>query len=107
MSDMFKPIGPSELSMLRGPVPLQGSMGGAKVAGTPNFTEVFSSVMEEVSKAQARSAQMGLGLQMNDPRVSVEDVAVASNEASLKFQAVLQARNKLLQAYSEIMSMPV
>ena len=107
MSEMFKPIGPAELSMLRSQSPMQSPMAASTLAGTPNFTEVFSNVLQEVSKAQARSAQMGVGLQMNDPKVSVEDVAVASNEASLKFQAVLQARNKLLQAYSEIMSMPV
>ncbi|HEX4879768.1 MAG TPA: flagellar hook-basal body complex protein FliE [Limnobacter sp.] len=76
-------------------------------ADMPSFTEVFAQVLDSVSQAQANSRSLAVGLQMNDPKVSVEDVAIASNEASLKFQTVLQTRNKLLQAYSEIMSMPV
>ncbi|HEX4916603.1 MAG TPA: flagellar hook-basal body complex protein FliE [Limnobacter sp.] len=73
----------------------------------PNFSDVFAQVLDSVSQAQDKSRSLAVGLQMNDPKVSVEDVAIASNEASLKFQTVLQTRNKLLQAYSEIMSMPV
>jgi flagellar hook-basal body complex protein FliE len=71
------------------------------------FTEIFSNMLENVSKAQQKSAENAVGLQMNNPAISVEDVAIASNEASLKFQTVLQVRNKLLQAYSEVMNMPV
>lgn len=75
--------------------------------GLPSFTEVFSQVLDSVSQAQDKSRTLAVGLQMNDPKVSVEDVAIASNEATLKFQTVLQTRNKLLQAYGEIMNMPV
>ncbi|WP_370264089.1 flagellar hook-basal body complex protein FliE [Limnobacter sp.] len=73
----------------------------------PSFTEVLGQALDSVNKAQEQSRSLAVGLQMNNPKVSVEDVAIASNEASLKFQTVLQTRNKLLQAYSEIMSMPV
>ncbi|HEY1057434.1 flagellar hook-basal body complex protein FliE [Limnobacter humi] len=102
----------NEMSRLSSASPLQllGTQSGISpqsASGTPSFTEVFGDVLSSVSKAQDTSRQLSVGLQMNDPKVSVEDVAIASNEAQLKFQTLLQTRNKLLQAYSDIMSMPV
>lgn len=89
-----------------------GSSGAASQATKPSglenqFTDIFSNMLENVSKSQVKANETSVGLQMNNPAISVEDVAIASNEAALKFQTVLQVRNKLLQAYSEIMSMPI
>jgi flagellar hook-basal body complex protein FliE len=39
--------------------------------------------------------------------VSLAEVMVASQKASLQFQAMTEVRNKLLTAYQEIMSMQV
>jgi flagellar hook-basal body complex protein FliE len=39
--------------------------------------------------------------------VSLEETMVAMQKAQIGFQATLQVRNKLVQAYSEIMNMQV
>ena len=44
---------------------------------------------------------------MDDPTASVEETVIAMNTSSLQFTAVVQARNKILQAYNDIMNMPV
>ena len=53
------------------------------------------------SSAQARAFQMGA------PDISLNDVMIDMQKAGIAFQATLQVRNRLVQAYQEIASMPV
>jgi len=46
-------------------------------------------------------------VQFDNPNVSIEQTMVAAQKASIGFQATLQVRNKLVQAYSEIMNLQV
>lgn len=39
--------------------------------------------------------------------VSLSDVMIARNKASVAFDATIQVRNKLVDAYKELMNMPV
>ena len=43
----------------------------------------------------------------DNPTVSLEETMVAMQKAQLGFQATLQVRNRLVQAYSDIMNMQV
>jgi flagellar hook-basal body complex protein FliE len=42
-----------------------------------------------------------------EPNVDLTEVMVAVQKASLSFQAMTQVRNKLVQAYQDVMNMPV
>jgi flagellar hook-basal body complex protein FliE len=44
---------------------------------------------------------------MGDPNVSLSEVMIASQKSSLAFSAMVEVRNKFLEAYKEVMSMPV
>jgi flagellar hook-basal body complex protein FliE len=44
---------------------------------------------------------------LGNPEVSLEETMVAMQKAQIGFQATLQVRNRLVQAYSEIMNMQV
>jgi flagellar hook-basal body complex protein FliE len=46
-------------------------------------------------------------VQLDNPNVSLEETMVAMQKAQIGFQATLQVRNKLVQAYSDIMNMQV
>jgi flagellar hook-basal body complex protein FliE len=46
-------------------------------------------------------------VQLDSPTVSLEETMVAMQKAQLGFQATLQVRNRLVQAYSDIMNMQV
>jgi flagellar hook-basal body complex protein FliE len=46
-------------------------------------------------------------VQIDNPTVSLEETMVAMQRAQVGFQAALQVRNRLVQAYSEIMNMQV
>jgi flagellar hook-basal body complex protein FliE len=39
--------------------------------------------------------------------VDITDVMIASQKASVSFQAMVQVRNKLVEAYKDVMSMPI
>ena len=41
------------------------------------------------------------------PEITVEETMLAMQKANLGFQATLQVRNRLLQAYTDIMNMQV
>lgn len=72
-----------------------------------SFADAIAKALESASLASEKSAELGKRLQMDDPNASVEETVIAMNTSSLQFTAVLQARNKVLQAYNDIMNMPV
>jgi flagellar hook-basal body complex protein FliE len=39
--------------------------------------------------------------------IKLADVMVATQKASVSFQAMLQVRNKLVEAYKDVMNMPM
>jgi flagellar hook-basal body complex protein FliE len=44
---------------------------------------------------------------MGKSEVSLAEVMIATQKASVSFQAMLQVRNKLVDAYKDVMSMPL
>lgn len=72
-----------------------------------SFADAIAKALESASMAADKSAELGKRLQMDDPTASIEETVIAMNTSSLQFTAVVQARNKILQAYNDIMNMPV
>ena len=60
-----------------------------------------------MSESQNAVTRMQREVQMDNPTVSLEETMVAMQKAQLGFQATLQVRNRLVQAYSDIMNMQV
>ena len=60
-----------------------------------------------MSDSQNQSDEMQKQVQLGNPTVSLEDTMVAMQKAQIGFQATLQVRTRLVQAYTEIMSMQV
>ena len=50
---------------------------------------------------------MGQAFAMGDDKVSLSDVMISMQKASINFQATVQVRNKLVAAYHDIMNMQV
>ncbi|MFN7855444.1 MAG: flagellar hook-basal body complex protein FliE, partial [Acidovorax sp.] len=57
--------------------------------------------------AQNRSADLQKEVQMENPSVSLEETMVAIQKAQIGFQATLHVRNRMVQAYTDIMNMQV
>jgi flagellar hook-basal body complex protein FliE len=77
-----------------------------KTAG-PSFASAIDQALKTVSRGQMEATRMQRELQLGNPTVSLEETMVAMQKAQIGFQATLQVRNRLVQAYSDIMNMQV
>jgi flagellar hook-basal body complex protein FliE len=79
----------------------------AEAPDKAGFQQALSTALRSVSDAQSNATRMQREVQMDNPTVSLEETMVAMQKAQIGFQATLQVRNRLVQAYSDIMNMQV
>lgn len=72
-----------------------------------DFGDALKNAIEQVNAAQAQAKQMSEGFITGTSEANLQDVMIASQKASLSFQQMVQVRNKLVNAYQDIMNMPV
>ena len=75
--------------------------------GQSSFADMLGQAINKVSDTQQASNQLATAFEIGKSGVDLTDVMVASQKASVSFQALPQVRNKLVQAYQDIMQMPV
>ena len=73
----------------------------------PSFSTLLKQSIDKVNEVQQSSKDLGKAFELGDPGVSLAEVMIAKQKAGVAFQAVLQVRNKLMEAYREVMSMQV
>ncbi|WP_395344349.1 flagellar hook-basal body complex protein FliE [Ningiella sp. W23] len=71
------------------------------------FSDMLSQAINNVNGMQKESRTMQQRFEMGDPDLSLVDVMVAKEKSGIAFEATVQVRNKLLEAYKTIMNMPV
>ncbi|MCW8107621.1 flagellar hook-basal body complex protein FliE [Alteromonas ponticola] len=71
------------------------------------FASMLKNAIEGVNDAQMHSKNMQQRFEMGDPSLSLAEVMIAKEKSSIAFEATLQVRNKLLEAYKQISNMPV
>jgi flagellar hook-basal body complex protein FliE len=79
----------------------------AAQAGKMDFADVLKSSLDGVARVQAQSEAMQKAFVLGDNSVSLSDTMIAMQKASINFQATVQVRNKVVQAYNDIMNMQV
>lgn len=72
-----------------------------------DFAAMLKQSIDAVNQAQKTSTQMATAFETGQSDVSLAEVMIATQKASVSFQAMLQVRNKLVDAYKDIMSMPM
>ncbi|SHG44796.1 flagellar hook-basal body complex protein FliE [Massilia sp. CF038] len=90
-----------------GPTLAPGAVAPEKGAAKVDFADALKNSIAEVSDAQNKAGELGKAFTMGDDRVSLSDVMVSMQKASIGFQATVQVRNKMVSAYHEIMNMQV
>jgi len=88
---------------------------GLRPDGTPRaeatpaggFKAAMSQALQGVSQTQFTAESMTREVMLDNPNVSVEQTMVAINKAQVGFQVALQVRNRMAQAYSDIMNMSI
>ena len=85
-------------------------VGGAApaAAGSPgSFGVAMTQALRAVSDSQLDASSLQRELQLDNPTVSLEQTMIAMNKSQIGFTAALTVRNRLVQAYSDIMNMQV
>jgi flagellar hook-basal body complex protein FliE len=72
-----------------------------------DFGEMLNQAINNVNDLQKTSSTLQTRFDRGDEGVSLSDVMIAKNKSSVAFEATLQVRNKLVEAYKELMNMPV
>lgn len=73
----------------------------------PSFSELLGQAVGKVNEVQQDANHLATAFEMGESGVDLTDVMIATQKASLSFQGMTQVRNKLVQAYQDIMQMPV
>jgi flagellar hook-basal body complex protein FliE len=76
-------------------------------ASQVDFATLMKQSLDQVNEAQSSAKSLATAFERGDPGVELPEVMVALQKASVSFQAISQVRNKLLNAYQEVMNMQV
>jgi flagellar hook-basal body complex protein FliE len=72
-----------------------------------DFSNALKGALDSVAESQNKAQALTQRFQMGDDSVNLSDVMIQMQKASINFQATVQVRNKLVQAYTDIMNMQV
>ncbi|MCW8328178.1 flagellar hook-basal body complex protein FliE [Photobacterium sp. SDRW27] len=72
-----------------------------------DFGAVLNDAVKTVNNLQSESSELATRFDQGDRSVSLSDVMIARNKSSVAFEATVQVRNKMVEAYKELMNMPV
>ncbi len=80
----------------------------AKLGGssTESFQKMLSDAVGSLNKMEAEADSSTAKLAAGEP-VELHEVLLATERASLAFQLAMQVRNKIIDAYQEVMRMQV
>ena len=96
------------------PIPVTG-VGETKITtpakapgatGEGKFANVLQDSISEVNKLQQKADQSITALATNG-EASLHETMIAMEEASLSFKTMMQVRNKIVEAYQEVMRIQV
>lgn len=97
----------SQTQAFGGVQPVEGKL--APTTGTTGvaFGDVMSQAVNKVNEIQKASSTLSESYVRGDRSIDISEVMIASQKASVAFSAMTQVRNKLVDAYKDVMNMPV
>ena len=63
--------------------------------------------LKNATSLQADASDLRTRFDMGDRSINLSDVMIAGQKSSIAFEATVQVRNKVVEAYKTIMNMPV
>ena len=82
--------------------------GGAEGAAQPvDFATMLKNSVDQISTMQNQATSMATSYEAGDKSVDLTQVMLEVQKASLAFHAMTEVRNKLVDAYTQVMGMSV
>ena len=84
-------------------------LAGVRPATAPvtSFTDTLQGALADVNRAQQVSGALAAAFERGEPGADLAKVMVASQQSQLAFRATVEVRNRLVQAYQDVMNMPL
>jgi flagellar hook-basal body complex protein FliE len=76
-------------------------------AGGADFGDLLKQSIDKVNEAQQQASAMRSAFDSGQGEMDLAQVMIAVQKSSLSFEAMLQVRNKLVEAYKDVMNMPI
>ncbi|KAF0857422.1 flagellar hook-basal body complex protein FliE [Pantoea dispersa] len=86
---------------------LQASGKPTESASQLDFGATMKAALDKISAIQTAARSQAQDFELGKPGIQLNDVMVDLQKSSISMQMGIQVRNKLVNAYSEIMSMQV
>ena len=80
---------------------------GTAAAGDVDFAKVLQGSIDKVNQTQMQAQGMAEKLASGDNTQNLHEVMIALQTASVSFQEMVQVRNRLVNAYQDVMNMQV
>ena len=81
--------------------------GAAPAAGVSGFQQTLSNAIDKVSATQRTSGELQKAFELGDPNADLARVMVAMQNSQVAFRGTVEVRNRLVQAYQDVMNMPI
>lgn len=72
-----------------------------------DFGDLLEQSIKSVNTTQQSASTLRSGFERGEAGVDLVDVMIAAQKSSLAFQAMVEVRNKMVEAYKDVMNMPV
>ena len=79
----------------------------AESGSNVDFSELLTSAIDQVNAVQKESGRLATAYQQGDPNVTLAQVVIASEKSGVAFEAMTEIRNRLVNAYEDVMNMPI
>ena len=76
-------------------------------SGEANFGDLLKQSIDKVNDIQQEASAMKTAFEKGEGDMDLAQVMVAAQKSSLSFEAMVQVRNKLIEAYKDVMNMPI
>lgn len=84
-----------------------GGAGAAGGVGGASFGDALGSALKKVNTLQAETRNLQAAFERGEPGADLARVMVAAQASSVAFRATVEVRNRLVQAYQDVMNMPL
>ena len=83
--------------------------GGTAIGGPAptSFSDTLRGALSSVNEAQAKSGGLARDFELGVPGADLAKVMIASQQSQIAFRATVEVRNRLVQAYQDVMNMPL
>ena len=71
------------------------------------FANVLKQGLDQVNQTQQRASDLATQFERGVPGVELPQVMLEMQKASVSFRAITEVRNRFVNAYQEIMNMPI